>query len=393
MSRPVKTTAPGRIPNQPLICTPGVRPKSIPLDPYKHGDACGIDDAKKYYSEFVSTLGSGSCYRGNVDTCFEKKRAIPSMFFRYGVGRVNHAFIERIVYSLDLPALEDFRSAGVFDEVAQSPELAELVQDKREITILYPGSGSHMPPLLISLRLIDAGRIDSAKLIYTDIKESSRDRAEQYLRYLSASGRDVLKDFQKIERPVRGAGTVTEFRFTYGGKPVSLFFALGRRKEDAEEYFAPRSYYDLADVVILHDGPASGDILKLLDDLSTRRDAKRRMALSDNPSPICSSEKTSCTLVDEETMQISYRFFEGHYGCSYGHISHVPQYGMDASGRLVMRGMVDKVHAQDDEIIGSLDLNNERGGMLVDFPPKQSKTPIIIRNPQRSIVVDFIHRL
>ena len=93
-----------------------------------------------------------------------------------------------IVYSLDRLALEDFRSATVFNTVAKDAKLAATTQEQEKLTMLYPGSGSHMSPWLIPLQLMDQGIINSAEIIYTEIENKYLPVVERYLQWMQDEG-------------------------------------------------------------------------------------------------------------------------------------------------------------------------------------------------------------
>jgi len=184
-----------------------------------------------------------------------------------------------IVHSMDRYALNDMRSLKVFHDLAGSPLLHQRLKDRR-LDLVYPGSGSHLPPLITAFELIDQGRIDAARLVYTEVDPNALERIRIYLDYWRKSGvLTVLK-----ERQV-DVGYRNEFVFTaiYEGRLVQLVFSMVKRFEtpqrekfikvgDQKEYYeesyyhkdlpvieeelwAPLEYVENADLIVLHDGP------------------------------------------------------------------------------------------------------------------------------------------
>lgn len=116
--------------------------------------------------------------------------------------------------------------------------------NQRRVTILYPGSGSHITPLDIAHDLIRGEVIDEAVFIYTDIDPAVGDRFAELVGMLRNSGLystvdDSAADGERV------------FRLMYRERPIEVRFAI-RPGESSGRYWLPGEARQ-ANVVYHHD--------------------------------------------------------------------------------------------------------------------------------------------
>ncbi len=131
-----------------------------------------------------------------------------------GIDVADHPMFGIIQHMPDWSSIDDLRSAGVFVETAQSMELREMLGQRRDITILYPASGSHISSLLIPFKLIDDGRLDRARLVYTEINPHSLPSIERYLGWYQDQG--IISGITTSKRGFAD-GEETAIKFSYQG--------------------------------------------------------------------------------------------------------------------------------------------------------------------------------
>lgn len=89
---------------------------------------------------------------------------------------------------------------------------------KRELNLVYPGSGGHLTPLVIAFDLFERNCIDSANLLFNDLRDSSE--------FISAA----LKKFESIhiisdlQIETVSDGTKTRFLCKYNDSPICIEF-------------------------------------------------------------------------------------------------------------------------------------------------------------------------
>lgn len=224
--------------------------------------------------------------------------------------------LKAIVPHLDKNSIEDFRSAGVMLDAARSPELTSLVKEKREINVVYPGSGSHMTPVAIVMDQVDQGNIDRANLTYTEVDPKAGDRIHEYLRWMAAPERKMIGDL-KVETHPLVKGQRTDYSFTYKGKPIHLNFECGT----GGKFWARDEVLQKSDLVILHDSMTNNPIKKddhQVDDLVqylqkiSNKDHQPRILLGENEwAKNCDKDKV-CKINGQEYAS---KPLEGPYGC------------------------------------------------------------------------------
>lgn len=172
----------------------------------------------------------------------------------FQLSQVDHP-LARLFNSVDAAFFHDFRGLPAFDVLATV--LVQKIPDiaaRRELQVLYPGSGSHVAPLIAAMRLIDQGVIDRARFTFTEIKDYS-DRIGMLL----AEGKEQgLFDDVKVSEPIPHilSGSEQTFEITYRGKKIEIVFALNR---SGEKYYR-REFLKGADLVVIHD-PGDGGFL------------------------------------------------------------------------------------------------------------------------------------
>ena len=124
----------------------------------------------------------------------------------------------------------------------------------RELSVVYPGSGAHLSPLLTATHLIDLGKIDGARFVYTELNPNTARDVYQALQIVDEW---IPEYFENVELQDQ---TVS---FTHAGKPVAITVQINVDTEiglEAGESFSrqisqymPSQYFTSADVIVLHD--------------------------------------------------------------------------------------------------------------------------------------------
>lgn len=340
------------IPPEPLVCMPGDRPDFVP---YVEGEGCNVETARETYQRAVDSF-TRSCsdprnhicdsFMGKMgwqipsgcqsyfSYCNAHQSSIPMNLHLLGGDAVRHPFVD-IVYHLDHYGIDDFRSAGVFNQVAEDTAVQALARKGRSLTLLYPASGSHMTPFLIPLKLIDQGAIDRARVIYTEINELTVARVDEYLRFFAFSAQPLFQDYRRGVKNF-STGYEVHHRFKYKGKPIEFVFAIKR----SGELYARDEYIREADLVVFHDGvyndadkpPSEGianRFFERLKGLASGPGAKLRLILAENQWG-CRREATECSI---EEIAYPIRHFPGFYSCHAAHFTDRPWYTVE-------RGMI-----------------------------------------------------
>jgi len=120
---------------------------------------------------------------------------------------------------------------------------------KRSVSVLYPGSGSHITPLDIAHLLIDRGLIDRAEFIFTEIEPTYCSELETILTLLVSKGYYTSFSKKTVELEAGQQGSETILSIVRQDKVIQLIFALNR---SGQSYFRPE-YLDRADIFYLHD--------------------------------------------------------------------------------------------------------------------------------------------
>lgn len=225
-----------------------------------------------------------------------------------GIDMADHPMLGIIHHMPDWSSIDDLRSAGVFMETAQSMELREMLGQRRDITILYPASGSHIASLLIPFKLIDDGRLDRARLVYTEINPHSLPSIERYLGWYQDQG--IISGITTSKRGFAD-GEETAIKFSYQGKPIELLFALN---VEGGELYAHDDYIRQADLVVFHDGIydiEDGQAGKFIQKMEGFKD-KRRLVLAEWSTWKLPKDVSRGVITGRE---FSYRYIEGPYGC------------------------------------------------------------------------------
>ncbi|MBI2341930.1 MAG: hypothetical protein HYY43_06165 [Deltaproteobacteria bacterium] len=293
------------LPSQtPIACLGGETPFKMTTD-------CTEKSLLQAYEkswQFYNTKCHGR-HRYSHETECDKMEWNPPFWLRMiGTLGVKHPFFNIYLYMTPDSGFDDIRSGKIFEAAASSNQLRRLLAKQRTLTILYPASGAGLQPIVIPLKMIDEGRIDQAKLIYTEAGEGGIERLKLYLNWYERHG--VITDL-KIDTIESDGASETSFQFNYKGKPVTLLFMLNRTKND---FYADEEHMREADFVVIHDNlyeHNNNAVSRLLSKLKSFHD-KPRLVLSEDWWGL---EKKKGRLKLED-VNLPYATYEGPYGCT-----------------------------------------------------------------------------
>lgn len=168
--------------------------------------------------------------------------------------------------------LESMRSTPAFEELASKlPDSVDL--SDRKLSVLYPGSGMHIAPVVLLAQLIEGNKIDQAEMIFTEIDQTYFPLLVQNLRMLSRLNPDFSMAVVLTTTPITCNDSGKEFQIslTYKGKPILIRFMLNC---SGGKWFRDE---DLAKckVFVGHDGPSTsegGSAALLYQILNTQKD-------------------------------------------------------------------------------------------------------------------------
>lgn len=336
-------------PPRPLVCTPGERPDMVvylpdaPTEQNAPAKRCGIEDARSAYALAVNDyklqlskiaplkLFSGGDNEEKLypeqsalrNKLFDLVNTIPNALTTNEAITVRHPFMD-IIFHLDGFGVDDFRSAAVFDRVAKSDEVRQFAEHHPNMTFLYAASFSHMTPFLIPLELIDQGKLNSAKIIYTEVKPDAVQRARAYLQFWADPARALFTDLQE-QKIKTHPGYEVQFTFKYRDKPITFIFGMNR----GGKVYSPDSYIKEADFFIFHDG--------VYDEIATQflnkavrfagRSGREFMVLRDGLDFWQSDYVQGKFSVDATA-------FPGYYGCTRQHDIPPHAYVVNGAGQL-----------------------------------------------------------
>lgn len=266
---------------------------------------------------------AADCLQGEEPSehCEALSGKVPAIMQRLGVFGSSHPIFDIALHLSPDSGLDDLRSAGVFDAVADAKPLQEAVAATRSFTMLYPASGSHLAPLVIPFKLIDGGRIDHAHIVYNEIDDKALERLSLYLSWYEDYGLITGLTITSVVGESCEGPTEHRFAFQYKGKPVELVFALGCSDND---YWARESDMQQADLVVFHDGvfdepPASMQASNFIAKLASFGD-KPRFVVSENQWKLKGKKGTASISGNS----VPFTMIPGAYGCTgsfivYGH--------------------------------------------------------------------------
>lgn len=362
MATPPKVLAPAISP-QPLVCIPGEqRPEQVPFLIYNERDFfeymepeekrkelkvagfveaknCSVETAKKFYHRVIDGY-KNACNPENTclshhykiagcqmlqDYCRKAQGFIPNYLFTMGSEKAAHPFMD-IVYYSDQYVIDDFRSANVFAQAAENPELQRAAEQRGHLNFLYSGSGSHMPLWLIPLILIDQGKLQSATIIYTEVKIENLERIKIYLDFQKARG---MIDFAEPKKLTMLQGEETFYQIKYKDHDITFVFALNT----GGELWSPERFIDKSDFILFHDGvfndnekdnkfPRADLYFERLNKLAQADPQRKRFILSENQWH-CNPANTECSVAGRLFPVQYYREF---YGCMGDTTHGVPWY-------------------------------------------------------------------
>lgn len=192
------------------------------------------------------------------------------LFDNNGIGMPSSMTPFTIVNQLGSYGLQHLvKSHGVFFDLAASIQrLNPAILSDRNLSVLYPGSGAHVSPVLTAMGLIDSNAIDTAEFVYTELNPET---AKNIYSGLMEIGR--LKP-GLLESVALNGDTIT---IVYKGKPITIRVDVNTEAEAGLSPGESRSgeifqymteeQFKKADLVILHDLYADPDhaILDLLE--------------------------------------------------------------------------------------------------------------------------------
>lgn len=169
-----------------------------------------------------------------------------------GLTQVKHP-MGRFVTRLPTSGLHHMRSLLAFQTLAQRvAEQMTNVTTSRRLTVLYPGAGTHIAPLITAMQLMDENKIDTAYFTYTNI--------ESQWKVLFAIFQDLFHAgiLERValspEKRIGESCSEWIFHLRYKGKTITLTEAV---RCSGERYYREADL-QRADIVVIHDpGPGS----------------------------------------------------------------------------------------------------------------------------------------
>lgn len=241
---------PGRVrsqalPDKPLACYPPQSQKTDKILPHVQ-ETCSTEAVKDVYLQAQST-----CALRSEDS---NNSSIPCLLKDFSIVQ-NHPALD-IVYFFNRFQLEDLRGANTFQQAALDPQIDRYLQEnqKRDLNILYPGSGSHLPPFLMVFSLMDRSLIDRARLHYTEQSKFSLLRMREYLSFWEKTGL-----ISGLQMEVKNLSFRKEFifRMQYRERAIELTFSLVLDEKNTpdfdKKFWASPEAVDAADLLIVHD--------------------------------------------------------------------------------------------------------------------------------------------
>lgn len=262
-------------------------------------------DIDSYEAEFNRETWEGK--REKIKETF-KFSSVPNPPFHKWINAVPVQYLSR------------FRGLPAFNKLSDTVVREGALDPTRELNVLYPGSGSHVAPLITAMNLIDKGKIRGARFTYTEIKE----RPFDHLRYLLDMALDNgVFDEVAYHSPLplqfKDGGTEQVIELTYKGRQIQIVFALNC---SGDEYYRPE-YLNRADVVVIHDIDFKGRQLKAFELLAKmllhKREKfrqKRQLVIMDGEANKA-SEPGWFGVVKLDQLGVAQEFVPGPYGhCS-----------------------------------------------------------------------------
>jgi hypothetical protein len=94
-----------------------------------------------------------------------------------------------------------------------------------ELNLAYPGSGSHLTPLLMAFDLIDRGMIDSANFLLIDLRDANQG-IQAILNYLASENAITNLAVTQQEEQYQ-----TQYSFTYHNQPITITFNVSSSQD------------------------------------------------------------------------------------------------------------------------------------------------------------------
>jgi hypothetical protein len=150
-----------------------------------------------------------------------------------------------------LSNLKNFKSQA--EVLQKSPDGQEFLRGKKELTLLYPGSGVHLSPLEFVYHMANQNsEIQKYSLTYTEVDQLSYDKIAEYLQKI-VDKKDEFEDL-KVEEPlvVEGKQKLMKFKIkTEDGRTVEVELVF-EFKRSGEKWFR-KEHLEKADIILSHD--------------------------------------------------------------------------------------------------------------------------------------------
>lgn len=193
----------------------------------------------------ITKTGIESYWFNFRESYWDQNRALVAREYR--LQRVDHAFTT-VLNSLTPDQFDVLRGLAVFDRTDRILLRAlPQIQENRSLTVLYPGAGRHVAPLLIAMNLIDRGTIDQAGYFYTEIEPAYIEEIKPILQKMQELG--VIDSVVINPAILFQEGFEQTINIAYRGKPIQITYAINR---SGESYYR-LEYLAKADLVVLHD--------------------------------------------------------------------------------------------------------------------------------------------
>jgi len=182
-----------------------------------------------------------------------------------------------------LRGVESLRSAPEFGILANKL-IEKWPDDHRKFKMLYPGSGPHIAPIVLPVALIDAGKIDEADLVLTEIAWETNRLGKNLVTLIGLDKNfEMPSPPEFIDRSRAGEGVGPKevvWTILYKGKPIKVRFMY---MCNGGNWFGDEDFKDL-DVYLSHDSPGA-DVSNPLVLMTEYFEQRKSLGISDQLSP------------------------------------------------------------------------------------------------------------
>lgn len=157
--------------------------------------------------------------------------------------------------------IDDLDKKLLFVEAWRSaPELKVLAEKlvknwepcDRKFKALYPGSGAHLAPIVLPVALIDAGKIDEADLVLTEIRPDVKELGRNIVTLTKLDSNFQIPELADVIERGKVAREIV-FTVYYKEKPIRIKFMY---KCSGDDWFRKEDFND-SDVYVSHDSPGA----------------------------------------------------------------------------------------------------------------------------------------